>query len=61
MSYVLVRALSRRGQNAGPKAAGQIICGRHDGAESVQRGGKEFHMLLLESCALSLYTSIGFF
>lgn len=41
MSFVLVGALSRRGQNAGPQAAGQVICGRHVGAEPVQRGGKQ--------------------
>lgn len=41
MSFVLVGALSRRGQNAGPQAAGQVVRGRHVRAEPVQRGGKQ--------------------
>lgn len=42
----LVRALSHRRQNARPQASGQVLCGRHDGAKPVQRGGKILRSLL---------------
>lgn len=62
LSRVLVRALSHRGQNAGPQAASQVVCGRHVRAELVQRGGKRLASLsfvmnrpLIESLALLQY------
>lgn len=39
-AFCFVAALSRRGQNARPQAAGEVVRRRHVGAEPVQRGGK---------------------
>lgn len=38
--FCFVGALSRRGQNARPQAAGEVVRRRHVGAELVERGGK---------------------